>query len=312
MYHIIVNPTAGCGLGKSLYLPNLVTAFDENNLEYYVHVTEKVKDGYEFAKRICEQYPDSKGIVGIGGDGTMQEIVAGMADASPHGDKIPIPLALFPGGTGNDFVMAIEGGKSAMRAKYKKNAKTVAQAFVEKIRRRNLHTIDLITANGEAFLVAGNIGIDARIVQNAVDLKPKYGRQAYLAAAYKSIMQHENIPMELLLNGETFTKDFTLIAICNNSTYGGGLPIAPHAKFDDGKITLCMVNGMSRLKLGILFPSLLAKKHIHFNNISFAECTELCITLPSGAETLCLDGNLYPVEDKIHFKILNNVLDVFV
>ncbi|MCL1788342.1 MAG: hypothetical protein FWG38_10195, partial [Defluviitaleaceae bacterium] len=94
-------------------------------------------------------------------------------------------------------------------------------------------------------------------------------------------------------------------------TYGGGLAIAPAAKFDDGKITLCMVNGMSRLKLGVLFPSLLIKKHVLLKDITFEECTELRVKLPNGAETLCLDGNLYPVEGEIHFKILPQVLDVF-
>jgi len=312
MYHIILNPTAGRGLGQSQYLPNLIEAFDRYSLEHKVHITQKPKDGYEFAKQICEQHPNSMGIVGVGGDGTMQEIVAGLVDACPNGTKIPIPLALFPGGTGNDFVMAIEGGKAATKAKYMRDIKAGAKAFVEGICRRNLRTIDLIAANEVAYLVAGNIGIDARIVHNAVALKPKYGGQAYLAAAYKSIMQHRNIPMELSLNGKTFTKDFTLLAICNNSTYGGGLPIAPLAKFDDGKITLCMVNGMSRLKLGILFPSLLVKKHVHLKDITFEECTELRITLPPGTETLCLDGNLFPVEGEIHFKILPSILDVFV
>jgi len=312
MYHIIINPTAGRGLGQSQYLPNLIEAFNEYNLEHKVHITTKSKDGYVFAKQICEQYPDSTGIIGVGGDGTMQEIVAGMVDAYPNREKIRIPLALFPGGTGNDFVMAIEGGKAAMKAKYMRNIKAGAKAFAEGICRRNLRTIDLITANDVAYLVAGNIGIDARIVHNAVALKPKYGGQAYLAAAYKSIMQHKNIPMEISLNGKTFTNDFTLLAICNNSTYGGGLPIAPPAKFDDGKITLCMVNGMSRLKLGVLFPSLLVKKHVHLKDITFEECTELRITLPPGVETLCLDGNLFPVEGEIHFKILPSVLDVFV
>ncbi|MCL2286570.1 MAG: hypothetical protein FWC32_09445 [Firmicutes bacterium] len=312
MYNIILNPAAGRGLGKSLYLPNLVEIFDKANLQYEILITTKQKDAYEFAKNICVHQPDSEGIIGIGGDGTMQEIVAGMVDANAHGKKIPVPLALFPGGTGNDFAMTIEGGKAAMRKKYEKDPKAGAKIFAEKLRRRNLRTIDLITANDEAYLVAGNIGIDARIVHNATALKSRYGGQAYLAAAYKSIMQHKNIPLEISLNNETIKKDVTLIAICNNSTYGGGLHIAPPAKYDDGKITLCIVNGMSRLKLGVLFPSLLIKKHVHLKDISFVECTELRLTLPPGTETLCLDGNLFPVEGEIYFKILPSVLDVFI
>jgi len=308
MYHIIFNPIAGRGLSKTKYLPVLIDMFQKYNLSATIYETIKPKDGYEITKQICLESSNCRGIVGVGGDGTIQEIVAGMADTFPS-TKIPIPLGIFPGGSGNDFAMAIEGGKAAMRKKHKNN--TLTEIFVERIYKRSLRTVDLISVNGEAYLVAGNIGIDARIVRDAIDLKPKFGGQAYLVAAYKSIMSHKNIPLMLSIDGEVIAKDFTLVAICNNSTYGGGLEISPSAKFDDGKITLCMVDGMSRLKLGVLFPSLLFKKHVHLKAINFIDCQEVIISLPSGAETLCLDGNLYTKEDQLHFKILPQVLDVF-
>jgi len=307
MFHIIVNPIAGRGLSLTKHLPELATMFEKYNLEYTSHVTEKPRHAYDIAKELC-QAPQA-GIIGIGGDGTIQEIVAGMVDAFPPCTKLPVPLGIFPGGSGNDFAMAIEGGKKAMRKKSKKG--TLVEGFVNRIHKRSLRTVDLISANEEAYLVAGNMGIDARIVHDAIELKPKFGGQAYLVAAYKSIMNHRNILMTLKIDGEVISKEFTLVAICNNSSYGGGLQIAPPAKFDDGKITLCMVNGMSRLKLGVLFPSLLLKKHVHLKDISFVDCKEVEITLPPGVETLCLDGNLSPKEGTLHFKILPQVLDVF-
>ena len=306
MYHIIYNPIAGRGFSKTTYLPMLADMFEKYNLPFTAHETAGPKHAYDIANHLCTQSPS--GIVGVGGDGTIQEIVAGMADTFPD-CKIPIPLGIFPGGSGNDFAMAIEGGKSAMRKKLRNNSLT--EIFVERIHLRKLRTIDLISVNGEAYLVAGNMGIDARIVRDATELKPRFGGQAYLVAAYKSIMNHKNIPMTLNIDGEVITKDFTLVAICNNSTYGGGLSISPSAKFDDGKITLCMVDGMSRLKLGVLFPSLLFKKHIYLKAISFTDCREVIITLPPGTETLCLDGNLFPKEGELHFKILPQILDVF-
>jgi len=224
-------------------------------------------------------------------------------------EKIPIPLGIFPGGSGNDFVMTLEGGKYAAKIKQRNFTTDI---FVDCICRRNLRTIDVITANGTAFLNIGNIGIDARIVKNAAALKQKYGGQAYLAAVYKSIMKHKNIPVKVEFNNETVEKEFTLIAVCNGQYYGGGLRISPSAKFDDGKITLCMIDRVSRPKLGILFPSLLFEKHVHLNVVNYFDCTELRITLPPGIETLCLDGNLFPIEGEIHFKVLPKVLDLFV
>ena len=303
LYHIIVNPVAGKGRTID-YLPQLIEEFDKRNMPCTAHVTTKIRDAYDFAREICTKTPEDtpQGIIGVGGDGTIQEIVAGMVDAFPHGQHIPTPLAICPVGSGNDFVTSLKG---------KKTKKTPsATDFIGNICKRNLRTVDVITANGEAFLNIANIGVDARIVQNAAGLKQTHGGRAYLAAVYKSIMKHENTTMTLAVNGREDAKPFTLIAICNGQFYGGGLRIAPSAKFDDGKITLCVIEGVSRAKLGILFPSLLIEKHTALKIVQLEECTELTITL-KNTETLCLDGNLFPQSGEIYFKILPKVLDVF-
>ena len=313
MYHIITNPVAGRGNALQ-YQAWLSSELTELGLQCTTHVTEKARDGFYITQKICENPSDCMGIIGIGGDGTIQEVVAGLAKTFCNNatDTIPIPLGIFPGGSGNDFAMAIEGGKNAYKKKYRNNKEFIARCVAKRIATNTVKRVDLIQANDEAYLVAGNIGIDARIVHNAIELKPKFGGQAYLVAAYKSIMQHKNIPLEINIDGHKITQDVTLVAICNNRTYGGGLCIAPSAKFDDGKITLCIVNGMSRTKLGVLFPSLLIEKHTRLKDISFINCEEVCITLPTASETtLCLDGNLSQETGEIRFKIMPNVLDVF-
>jgi len=315
MYHIITNPVSGKGNAKT-YAQSITTKLEKIGLPFTLHTTEYPRHGYDIAKEISHFSP--AGIIGIGGDGTIQEIVAGMAEVFDHG-KIPFPLGILPGGSGNDFAMAIEGGKKAY--KKHKTVDSITAALVGRISASSTRTVDLISANmllsgeaektREAYLVAGNIGLDARIVHNAISLKPKYGGQAYLVAAYKSIMQHQNIPLEISVEGAAAEqKPYTLVAICNNRTYGGGLCIAPPAVYDDGKITLCTVDGIGRAKLGVLFPSLLVEKHVKLKEVQFTECTSLKITL-AGKETLCLDGNLYPVEGEIEFKILPQVLEVY-
>ena len=308
MLHIIVNPVAGKGR-TMLYLPLLMDRFNELGLNCEIHITTKVREAYYFAKECCNL--GSGGIIGIGGDGTIQEIVAGMADAWPHGEVIPVPLGILPGGSGNDFITTLEGGKAAVKRKFSRDIKDVTNDFASKIYNRKLRTIDLVTANGEAYLNIGNMGIDAKIVHSAADLKQKLGGQAYLASVYKNIVRHNNIKLEITLDGKTTTGNYTLAAICNGEYYGGGLHIAPPAKPDDGKITLCLVAGMSRARLGVLFPSLMIEKHTSLKEITYTHCHEVTISLPNE-EILCLDGNLYPKTGKITFKILPKVLDVFV
>ena len=310
MYHIIANPIAGSG--RTLYhLPVMAEFFKKHGLSQVSHVTKSVMHAYDLAKEICQSDEPCEGIVGIGGDGTFQEIVAGMVDAYPRGTKIPIPLGIFPGGSGNDFVMTLEGNKAAAMSKFRQKVNIAVGNFFESIIKQSKRAVDVITANDMAFLNIGCIGLDARIVHNAIDLKEKYGGRAYLAAVYKSIATHQNLQLKIEVNGEEFDKGYTLVAVCNGQYYGGGLRISPSARIDDGKITLCLCEAMSRPKTMLIFPSIMIEKHTLLKNVKYVECTELSITLPPGEESLCLDGNLYPKEGRIHFKILPGVLDCF-
>ena len=330
MYHIIVNPIAG--KGRTLEkLPLLTRLFDASKLSHEVIVTQCPMDAYEKAKFISQT--GSKGIIGIGGDGTIQEIVAGMADAFTG--PIPIPLGIFPGGSGNDFVMTLAGGKKNALARYKKkNQHASAKEFFEAVTANRTTTVDLINASGMAYLNIGNVGLDARVVRNAIAYKQRYGRYAYVAAVYKSIAQHKNMPLKIDIDGRTTEGDYTLVAVCNGQYYGGGLHIAPKARLDSGKINLCLVKALSRPKTMVIFPSLMAEQHEKLKAVSFHECEEVRINLQSGTECLSLDGNLHEIKcgegftpeerkylsphnlpgadnGEMHFKIMPKWLEIF-
>jgi len=292
MYHIIVNPIAGKGRNL-IKLPLLTRLFDAHKLQYEVMITESIMDAYAKANAVC--LTGSSGIIGIGGDGTIQEIVAGMAAAFPA--KVAVPLGIFPGGSGNDFVMTLAGGKAQALARYKeKNLQASVADFFAAIQTNRTTCVDIVTANGMAFLNIGNVGLDARVVRNAVALKPRYGRYAYLAAVYKSIAKHVNMPLKVEIDGKQREGEFTLVAACNGQYYGGGLHISPESSLTDGKINLCLVEAMSRPKTMTIFPSLVVGQHHRLGAVSFTKCEEVCLTLSRGVESLSLDGNLYEVK----------------
>ena len=291
MYHIIVNPIAGQGrtLDK---LPLLTRLFDAHKLPYEVLVTERAMDAYIKVKAVCEGR--SSGIIGIGGDGTIQEIVAGMADAFVG--SISVPLGIFPGGSGNDFVMTLAGGKKQALARYKKkNQEASATDFFTAITKNRTIPVDLIKVCGMAYLNIGNLGLDARVVRNAIAYKQRFGRYAYVAAVYKSIAQHNNMPLTIEIDGEVIEGEYTLVAVCNGQYYGGGLHICPDARLDDGKITICLAKAMSRPKTMTIFPYLMIGRHHKLKAVSFAQGEDIRIRLKAGVECISLDGNLHEV-----------------
>ena len=313
MYHIITNPEAGKKRANQ-YLPHLFSLFEKDNIPFEVHITTGLMDGYYLARKFCQEDPDCAGIISMGGDGTAHEVVAGMVDAydwSYTNRKIPIPLGIFPLGSGNDFLSTLEGSKN--EAKYIRNqpVETLNINFFNKIRIGETRTIDVLNANGMAFLNIANVGLDARIAQNAIELKARYGQYAYLAAAYRSISAHKNLKLEIKADDKEISGEFTLAAVCNGQYYGGGMRVAPTAKIDDGKITLCLVKAMSKAKAMTIFPTVMIEQHVRLKAISYTECKNVTITLPDSKEILCLDGNIYPNKKTINFKVIPKVLDVF-
>jgi YegS/Rv2252/BmrU family lipid kinase len=276
-------------------LPKLTALFEKHTMPHTVHTTAAPMDAYRMAAAACP----SDGIIGIGGDGTMQEIAAGMATSAQRP-----PLGIMPCGSGNDFIFTLNG-------KGKINPDALLDGFFAGVRQNKTRAVDLIKVGDTACLNIANMGIDAQIVQNAIAYKKRFGQHAYLAATYKTIAKYKNIPLTVQVNGQAFEGLFTLLAACNGQYYGGGMRIAPGAVVDDGKITLCLADGMSRPRIMIMFPSLLAQWHTRLKEVRFIECERFTLHW-QGEQTLCLDGNLYPFTSPLTFEIMPKALELFV
>jgi len=315
MYYIVANPNSEQGSTMFL-LPILTTHLEKEGIAYDTHITTGPGDAYEKTLKFCRKANSLQGVIGIGGDGTLQEVTAAMVAAFPSADKIPIPLGIFPSSTGSDFFSSLEGGKQSADNMLKKNIDERCRNLFESLVNKRLRAVDVGTANGIAFLNIAHIGLDVQITKNAAELKEKYDQKSYLAATYKSIVRHKNfgLTFETVNDGQHEKNEgkYVLLAVANGQYYGGGMRICPDAKIDDGKFTLCSVQAMSRLQLMMLFPFVLLEKHHLIKNISFKESESVKMALPHDIDIMSLDGNIYPCKGEIDFKILHKALNIFV
>ena len=243
MYHCIVNPAAGRSHGREL-ISVIETFMKDHGNEIEIKETTKVMDAARLAREACAA--GSQGIIGIGGDGTIQEIVTGMLDGQ---DKCGTPLGIISCGSGNDLWRSfglLSGQKNSVHACLTavQGGKTLA--------------VDAIRTNDAACLNIANIGLDARIVDNAKRFKKVFGKNAYVVSALISIFSHKNTPLTVSIDDgkEYFEGKFTLVAVCNGQYYGGNMRIAPSAQMDDGKITFLVVSKSSKAVKGLaILPS---------------------------------------------------------
>lgn len=170
-------------------------------------------------------------IVVAGGDGTINEVVNGMA----HSD---IPIGVLPGGTAN--VLAVELG---LGCKLEPAAQTLAQSVPERI---SLGLLRTASQEPRYFALMTGAGLDAHIVYNvSARLKSAMGKAAYWVGG---IIHGMRILPEFTaeVNGREYRASFALVTRVRN--YGGDLEIARRISLLDDDFEVVLFQGVNPLR----------------------------------------------------------------
>ncbi|MFC4766823.1 diacylglycerol/lipid kinase family protein [Effusibacillus consociatus] len=244
---LIVNENAGRGKTKKRW-PQFQHYLNALGIEHDVHLTAAPKEAIEVARMAgADQYSY---VVAVGGDGTVNEVVNGIA-----GQKIA--FGVLPAGTGNDFARML-------------NIPRDPRLAVRRLSDRNHTAVDLMEMNGQ--LVAGAIGIgfDGAIAEdiNRTSWKKRVGPFGYVLSMLKLIFTFPPFTMHLKIDDRSFVfQNCWLVAVGNSKFYAGGMKICPDAKHDDGLLDVCIVHNMSPLQLLKLFPSAFSGNHVLHPNV---------------------------------------------
>ncbi|MGE5456389.1 MAG: diacylglycerol/lipid kinase family protein [Ignavibacteriales bacterium] len=261
----IVNPVAGKGYALKIgeIIKNIC---NEQRIDYKIHYTSKPKEATELTKLYA--YGLEKTIIySVGGDGTLCEVVNGIVNSNAM-------LGIVGAGSGNDFIKAVP------------------------ILEEGIHSVDVGRVNNQYFINIASIGIDAEVADNISLMKEKGVPRSWLYNAsilytlskFKSQTVTYNI-------GESFTKNITLMAICNGRYYGGGFGIAPNALIDDGQFDIYLVDAMPKIYIPGLILKL--KNQTHESSPRVHKYTSDHISIDSEEKIVCnVDGEI--IKDK-HF-----------
>lgn len=280
MYHkLIVNPKAGNGRSQRL-LPYIEQFFQEKSLPYDIYITKGPKDAIKAAKKAAKTHDV---LVAIGGDGTIHEVVNGMASS----DAI---LGILPVGTGNDYARALGLPKEIHKA---------CQALFE----GNVKEMDLGHVLEQYFVNCVGVGFDGTVAYYA-NQGNKYvgGTWVYILAILKTLMTFRPMEMEIHLDERSFTLNSTLVAIGIGQSYGGGMKILPDAIVDDGLFDVCIIEETGRLKTLFTFPRVIYGKHLSLKEVAIYRSREVRIHMHSPMR-LHMDGELFTHRD-LHFTVI--------
>ncbi len=290
MKHIfIINPAAGKGLSMEL-IPHIKECFnDKVNDQLFIEITKypghatKIAREYACAEP-CRIYP-------VGGDGTVNEVINGMAGTAAV-------LGVIPAGSGNDFIRSLHSGT---------NLKDVIAKTINGIEK----SIDIVRVNDKYFINISSIGFDANVVYNAMKFKKKpgiTGSMAYVFSIIYTVFQNKLVKVTIDVDGVKTERDVLLMAVANGRYYGGGMLPVPEAKLDDGLLDICLVSEVSRLKILSLFPKYMKGEHGVMKEVSFLSGEKILI---ESDEELCLniDGEIVSAK-RVSYEIIPSGMKV--
>jgi len=266
---IIANPISGKGKSRQT-VRDLSEELTERGFRVDVFFTEAKGDAMKAASELSGEYA---AVCAVGGDGTMNEVLNGIAESD-------IPLAILPAGLSN--VVAVELGITP-------EVKEFASAIAD----RSMVDIDLCRANDRYFIGMGGAGWDAHIVHSiAKSRNSPLGFKGYVVPIAKSLVTYDFPHIEVVLDGKTLTKKAGMVIVGNVAQYGGPFRITNRADFNDGVLDVYIVRRASPVEMLKLFAGVLWGDHTRHGNATYARGTELRLTSKGGVP-VHIDGEAY-------------------
>ena len=275
---VIINPTSGGE--KALYYK---VKLENKALDHFEHVetriTEKALDATNFAAEASREQYDA--VLVFGGDGTVNEVISGIAE------KAYIPkLAIIPGGTGNLITKLLEINQDIDGA-------------IDELDFNSTNKIDIGKSNGNYFGYIFSIGSLPEAIHNVgIEDKTKFGMLAYAINTMKSVVTDQafNIRIETENGNYIGPASHVLVLLTN---YFADKKIFDEDK--DGYANILILKDASILTKLSIIPDLLKGDVVVNENIEYMKARHIKISSDSELET-DVDGDKsddLPVEIKV-------------
>lgn len=287
---VIANPSSGSaedggGLANSLLrLKQFTFRMTEEPGDAKRFASEALREGYEL-------------IIAAGGDGTLNSVVNGLAE-----DFGRAKLGLIPQGTGNDFARSI-------------NVPPDPQAAVEILLAGHARAVDIVQVSNRDpchFINVSGAGFTAELGENiSPAVKSWWGGVAYLWAAAKKLPNLREYQATVVLDDSERIETATYNIMIANARYvGGGVPIAPQARFDDGLVDVVIVPAMPNARLLTVVPQILSGTHVDNPELIIRQARKVSVNCRPPIP-FNVDGELIG-EGPATFEVLPQALSVIV
>jgi len=209
-------------------------------------------------------------IVGIGGDGTINEIINGLLQSEVS--VLPV-LAIIPCGTGNDLYQS--SFFQTFQYDLFLDAITNPQYILSDVGK-------MVTEHETRyFMNVADIGFGGSVVLSLNEFRQKYGpRFSYGLAILKTFIGFKRPHVSLTAGTFSYQGELLLAAACNGSIFGNGLHIHPGASISDGKLNMTILAKVSLFDYVMNVYKVKRGKRIDHPEAHYFESNTLTLTSP--------------------------------
>lgn len=267
---IIYNPTSGRELFRK-HLPEVLERMEKAGYETSCHATTCEGDAIQAARTAVER--DFDLVIAVGGDGTLNEVVSGIAKFQ----KRP-KVGLIPMGTTNDFARAVQIPRDVTKA-------------VDIILKGESIPVDIGLMNDDRYFI--NIAGGGRLTELTYEvpskLKTVLGQMAYYLKGIEMLPSIRSSRVRIEYDGHVFDDSAMMFLIGLTNSVGGFEKLAPDASINDGKFTLLILKELNMAEFIRVASLALRGDHLSDPHVIYAKASKIKVTTEERV-LLNLDG----------------------
>jgi diacylglycerol kinase (ATP) len=190
--------------------------------------------------------------VAVGGDGTLNEVVNGIAGSN-------VELATIPLGTGMDF-----GRTYGIPTRFEDAVRVAVDGATRTIDAGRVRYRTWEGADAERwFANVGSVGMSGAVAQRANGMsKALGGRVTFFYALTRVFFEWENTEVRVQLDDGERRGRMHDVIVANGVWHGGGMKLAPDAAPDDGAFDVVLIGDVGKVDFLTTAPKLYKGRHV--------------------------------------------------
>jgi diacylglycerol kinase (ATP) len=256
MWLVVVNPKAGMGAAASL--ATRIVGFLQSREITYRMISPNSAAETKLLVRESLQRGEATQMISVGGDGLFHLLLQ-------LAIEFKVPLAIAPGGTGNDFYRTLGWFGHDL------------DLYLDHLFSTKPTLVDVGVVDGEYFGAVLSSGFDSVVNERANVMKWPKGPAKYNVAIALEFPKFTPIEFKIYADEKCLEVDAMLIAIGNGRSYGGGMQVCPNADLQDGLLDIMILHPVSKIEFIKVFPTVYKGTHIEHPQVEVIRAKQVRI-----------------------------------